>query len=196
MRDLDVRKALHSSLLSLHAEELTKTRFIDELDLCGEVRVDVAVVNGSLSGFELKSARDTLRRLPKQIELYSSMLDYSTLVVAENHLQSAVSMIPDWWGVVVAHDGPLVSLTEARGAEFNPTIDPALLVRLLWRDELLTELAQLGLDKGVKSKPRRALWERLSSEVPLETIREIVRRCLKARSGWRVDSVQSSNGAM
>ncbi|WP_197480754.1 sce7726 family protein [Rhodococcus sp. EPR-157] len=64
--------------------------------------MDVAVVNGALSGFELKSARDTLRRLPKQIEIYSRVLDHAVLVVADNHLDSAMSLVPDWWGVVSA----------------------------------------------------------------------------------------------
>jgi hypothetical protein len=193
VRDIDVRQALHKNLLGLHEHDLVNTRFVDELDLCGEVRVDVAVINGSLSGYELKSAKDTLRRLPKQIELYSKMLDYAVLVVAENHHEGAMKILPEWWGVTMALevDGIGVVLEEARHPEFNPGIDASHLARLLWRDEILEELTRLGLDKGVRSKPRRVLWDRFSSSVPLDDVRAIVRRRLKGRTTWRVDPARS-----
>jgi hypothetical protein len=63
MRDGDIRAALHAHLIVEHQEE-PDTRFLDELSLCGLVRVDVAVINGTLAGYELKSDQDTLRRLP------------------------------------------------------------------------------------------------------------------------------------
>jgi hypothetical protein len=193
VRDLDVRKALHASLQLEHASDLANTRFVDELDLCGEVRVDVAVVNGNLSGYELKSAKDTLKRLPKQVDFYSKVLDYAVLVVADNHHDGAVGMIPDWWGVTVAvadAEGS-VALEVLRVPDFNPGIDAAHLSRLLWRDEILAELTRLGLDRGVRSKPRRILWERFASSVPLDEVRDAVRRCLKARTTWRADPTRS-----
>lgn len=187
-----MRLALHRDLLSQHRHDLDNTRFVDELDLCGEVRVDVAVINGSLSGYELKSAKDTLRRLPKQVELYSKMLDYAVLVVAENHYNEAIKILPGWWGVTVAQAlEDDVFLKEVRPAEFNPKVDASYLVRLLWRDETLAELTRLGLDKGVRSKPKRVLWERFSESIPLDEVRSIVRRRLKDRTTWRADSTRS-----
>ncbi|MEW1820891.1 sce7726 family protein [Arthrobacter sp. NPDC080031] len=192
MRDIDVRRALHRDLLGQHKHDLANTRFVDELDLCGEVRVDVAVINGSLSGYELKSAKDTLRRLPKQVELYSKMLDYAVLVVAENHHGEAIKIIPEWWGVTMALAvEERISLEEVRPAEFNPQVDASYLARLLWRDEILAELTRLGLDKGVRSKPRRVLWERFSDSIPLDDVRSIVRRRLKDRTTWRADPTRS-----
>ncbi|BAS10392.1 phage-Related protein [Arthrobacter sp. Hiyo4] len=88
-------------------------------------------------------------------------------------------------------DGAGVVLEEARRAEFNPGIDAGYLSRLLWRDEILEELTCLGLDKGIRSKPRQVLWDRFSSSVPLDDVRSIVRRRLKGRSTWRVDSARS-----
>src|SRR5665647_2133318 len=85
MRDGDVRTALHEQLRGEHAHELDRTRILDELGLAGEVRVDVAVLNGSFSGYEIKSAKDTLRRLPKQVQVYSQILDFAVLVVADTH---------------------------------------------------------------------------------------------------------------
>lgn len=186
MRDRDVRHALHDSLRREHAGELESTLFVDELGLCGAVRVDVAVVNGALSGFELKSAADTLARLPKQVAIYSQVLDYSTLVVAENHLDKAARLLPTWWGCTVARThGEALWLDEIRPATFNPSIDPFALAQLLWREEALDALEGLDAAAGVRSKPRRDLWAKLVMETDLTTLRNIVRDSLKSRSGWR-----------
>ena len=68
----------------------------------GRCRVDVAVVNGSVHGNELKSDRDTLDRLSFQVQTYGKVLDRATLVVGERHAEKAIAMLPDWWGIKVA----------------------------------------------------------------------------------------------
>lgn len=186
MRDRDVRRALHGQLLEDHATELDTTLFVDELGLCGEARVDVAVVNAALSGFELKSASDTLRRFPTQVEVYSRVLDYATLVVAENHLDHALPLLPDWWGCsVVRWDGELAHLDELRPATFNPGIDAYAVAQLLWWDEAFGTLETLDAAKGMRSKPRTKLWEKLVAATELTELRDLVREHLKARTGWR-----------
>lgn len=186
MLDGDVRVALHKRLAQEHADELDDTAFIDELGLCGRVRVDVAVVNGSLSGYEVKSARDTLRRLPLQVEVYSEVLDFAELVVASNHVEHARELLPAWWGVTVAtQDQGQVVLRRDRPATRNPSVVPMSLVQLLWREEALDELEERGLSVGVRSKPRWDVWERLSTQMPLLELQDVVRRRLKARTSWR-----------
>lgn len=189
MRDADVRFALHRWLREQHASELDDTRFVDELGIAGEVRVDTAVLNGSFSGFEIKSARDTLRRLPRQVEFYSAVLDYATLVVASNHLAQARVLLPRWWGIVEAKDTELgVQLRRRRTARWNAKVDTFTLSTLLWRSEVLEELDAVGAAKGVRSKPNLALWDRLSTAVEPEVLRAIVRQRLKVRPGWRADA--------
>src|SRR6266511_802692 len=69
--DAAIRPALRERLLRRHATD-ADTVLIEELGLCrGKVRVDLALVNGSLHGFEIKSDRDSLRRLSAQVGLYS-----------------------------------------------------------------------------------------------------------------------------
>jgi hypothetical protein len=51
----------------------------------GQVFVDVAVINGEIHGYELKSERDTLERLPRQVEVYSAVLGRATLVVGASY---------------------------------------------------------------------------------------------------------------
>lgn len=187
VRDAEIRSALHARLVDQHGAG-PSTRYVDELGLCGVVRVDVAVINGTLSGYELKSDRDTLRRLPTQVTYYSRVLDHATVVVGELHFahQQLHSLVPDWWGLMVAteRDGQAV-LEEVRASRVNNGIDAGSLSQLLWKTEVLAELAALGLDDGVRSKPRRVLYQRLVDSVPLGELRAIVRRRLKAREAWR-----------
>jgi hypothetical protein len=185
MRDLDVRLALRAHLDDEHAGD-DDTLVVDELGLCGEVRVDVAVVNGSLSGYELKSARDNLRRLPRQVEIYSRVLDFATLVVAENHRHQAVEMLPAWWGVNVAREADAMTVLDVeRDGARNDAVDPMSLAQLLWREEALEELDLRGAATGVRSKPRWQVWQRLTTVVDVAELRDVVRARLKARQGWR-----------
>ncbi|GAB17286.1 hypothetical protein GOEFS_023_00040 [Gordonia effusa NBRC 100432] len=189
MRDADVRKSLHLWLRDEHRAELDATRILDEMDVAGQVRIDTVVLNGSFAGFEIKSASDTLRRLPRQIEVYSQVLDFATLVVAKNHAAKAKDLLPRWWGVIEASsvsDG--VQLRRVRKARRNATIDPMTLCTLLWRQETLSELEIRGTDAGVRSKPNRFLWERLAETVSPDELRDIVRERVKFRAGWRAET--------
>lgn len=195
MRDKDVRSALHKRLLVDHATDLDSTLFVDELSLCGEVRVDVAVVNASLSGFELKSASDTLRRLPAQVEVYSRVLDYCTIVVAENHLDRAMSVLPAWWGcIVVRWDGIEASLDELAVPALNSSIDGYSLAQLLWRDEAIEVLEELDAVRGYRTKPRKLLWQRLAQVAEIDILRPLVRNRLKARQSWRPNANSIRSG--
>jgi hypothetical protein len=194
MRDIDVRSVLCRQLSEIHDD--ANTLLISELGLCqGSVRVDVAVVNGSISGFEIKSAKDTLERLPTQCEAYSRALDYVTLVTAENHLDDALRMVPDWWGISVAVEANhSISIEENRTPERNLAVDPMALAQLLWRDEALECLKELRLAAGLTSKPRRTLWAKLAQSVPPTDLGEMVRSRLKARKGWLSAQQRVSGG--
>src|SRR5260370_10631670 len=102
MNDAELRNATRQALLAQHMGD-AETGIFDELGIQqGLARIDLAVVNGELNGFELKSDRDTLARLPEQAESYGRVFDRVTLVVEERHVRGAVDLVPDWWGVRVA----------------------------------------------------------------------------------------------
>lgn len=182
MRDLDVRQAVRRKLDLLHADD-EDTRVIEEMGIwSATARIDIAVVNGELCGFELKSAKDNLKRLPHQEQLYSQVFDRVTLVTAENHLVESLTIIPEWWGLSVAvMTSGLVRLSAERDAQENPQLRPPTLARLLWRDEALTILERHGLDRGYRSKPAAILHDRLAAELRLNDLRTEVRSALKAR---------------
>jgi hypothetical protein len=149
----------------------------------GAVRVDVAVINGKLSGYELKSNSDTLTRLPRQIEIYGKVFDHMTLVVGDRHVDEAMDVIPHWWGCMMAtmRKDLLVSLKWKRRARANPSCDPMILVRMLWKEEAIAILEKYGLAAGWRSKRSNDIGKRLLAEIPLKRLSEDIRLALKHR---------------
>lgn len=186
MRDLDIRDALRSLLIARHRAE-PDTLILDELGLCeGEVRIDLAVINGILAGYEIKSDRDTLQRLPVQADVYGRVLNEITLVVNGTHRERVTQMVPEWWGLVEAFDTDEgVELRVIREPRTNPIIDAVALAKLLWRDEVIEELRNRAINGNVLKEPRRVLWERLARAVSHEELLGIVTQRLKARGNWR-----------
>lgn len=153
----------------------------------GDSRVDIAVVNGSLWGFELKSSADRLTRLPKQSEAFSEVFDFAVLVAASSHLDRAVGLIPAWWGLIEAHtEDESMRLTERRAPRRNPSPNPHAVACLLWRPELVSILTELDAIGGVRSATRLVLVDRLVRTLPVDELGEAVRKTIKARQGWRV----------
>jgi hypothetical protein len=185
LRDFQIRSALRSTLHSLHADE-PDTAIIDELSLCeGDARVDMAVVNGSFSGYEIKSDRDTLVRLPNQLAAYELCFDTMTMVVGLRHVKQCMATLPQWWGVweaVSTEDG--VKFGCWRQPTANRKITPQRVVQLLWKAELREALQEIGAQTPTKFS-RRELWAALVSAVPPQKLFQIVRSRLRARGDWR-----------
>jgi hypothetical protein len=185
--DAEIRPALRECLLRRHANQ-PDTVLIEELGLCrGKVRVDLAVVNGSLHGFEIKSDRDSLRRLAAQVDLYSQVLDRATLVVGERFAPFATSLVPAWWGVVrVSITASGLRFTTLRRSRLNPQRNARVLAELLWAGQALALLEERSAARGMRGKPRRVLWDRVCECLSVEEIAAAVRDRLKANSGSEV----------
>jgi hypothetical protein len=184
LRDAEIRSGLRDYLLRQHATE-ADTVLIEELGLRrGKVRVDLAVVNGSLHGFEIKSDRDSLRRLSAQVDLYSQVLDRATLVVGERFAPHATSRVPTWWGLMrVSPRGCRLQFTTLRRARLNPQRNARVLAEFLWAEHALQLLEERGTARGMRGKPRRILWDRVCECLSVDEIAAAVRDRLKARSG-------------
>lgn len=185
MRDGDIRRSLHTMLWNQHGLD-GDTVIRHELGLCaGSRRVDIALVNGELTGFEIKSDEDTLSRLAGQANVYCRVFDKVVIVTGEKHLEGAMSQLPGWWGVMVAtqSDGA-ARLATVRAPQRNERVDPFSLVQLLWRDEALEELRLRGLGGGLGKKARHYLWNSLAGAVEVDELRATVRSRIKARRDW------------
>ena len=173
-------------------------RIIEEFSLEDKAtRIDIAVVNGILHGYEIKSDLDTLIRLPKQMNSYNSVFDQITLVVGAQHLYDAFNLIPDHWGVMVAktsEDGS-VYFNLIREASDNDAQQKLSIAKLLWKHEALEVLEDINSAYGYKSKSKGVIHERISSLLDLDTLKNKVRETLLlSRTDWRAGTVPVLNG--
>jgi hypothetical protein len=182
MQDSDIRGCLHSHL-RISFENDKDTIIVDELDLCsGLSRVDIAVINGQIHGYEIKSEEDTLKRLPNQIKYYNKSLEKITIAVNEIHFSKILEVIPDWWGILVIENDLTINI--ARNAQENPLIEGTSLLELLWSNELRSIAAKYDVKSKLNS-PKRKLREQLIKELTLFQISYEVRDALKLRQNWR-----------
>lgn len=186
--DRIIRTALRKNLESLHEHD-AHSKIFEEFGLThGLVRADMVVVNGCIHGYELKSDLDTLQRLPEQMRVYNTVFDRMTLVVGKHHINEAIRLIPEWWGVTLAkisESNGAISLFELRESDVNPKKDSLAIARLLWRGEALNILEELGSAEGVRSKPREFVYKRLVEILQQEDLCDRVRNRLFERTGWR-----------
>ncbi len=184
MRDSDVRAAVRNCLQAQYAAD---SRIVEEMGIwSGTVRIDIAVINGELHGFELKSERDTLARLADQAEIYNQVFDRMTLVAARRHLDKAVSKIPSWWGITTAAFDACgaVALEPIKETMRNTHTEPMQVARLLWRAEALAILEGMGLSRGYKSRTADVIAARLVEVLSATDLASEVRRALKERDDW------------
>ena len=185
--DFVIRQALTNELM-LEKLHDPSTIIVPEVEICmGYARADMMMVNGVFHGYEIKSDRDTLDRLTHQIGFYEQVFEEITIVCGEKHLEEVLKKMPSYWGVILAKydDNQQLELEKIRASNFNEYVDKYSLVQILWRQEALEELQTRGLDKGVRSKPRNAIWERLADSIDVEELFSVVRRVLKQRENWR-----------
>jgi hypothetical protein len=197
MNDQDIRTVLKAELMRRYAKD-NNTLVLDEVGIRhGAARIDLVVVNHQLHGYEIKSDRDSLKRLPDQIRAYSSIMDRVTLVVGYRHAYEALKMVPEWWGVRLAEtkkQSGTVVLSGARPARNNPKVDLDAAVALLWRGEALAILEEMGAAGGVRSKRRSEIYKRLVELSDPDLLRSRIRQQLKQRRCWRVGVQQRSCG--
>ena len=184
--DIIIRSTLKEDLKNRHAKD-KKVRIIEELGVRhGVARIDIAVVNGIMHGYEIKSDQDTLQRLPEQMNEFNAVFDKLTLVVGKSHLYEAIHIIPDWWGIMVAKIGTngQVIFHAIREPENNQEQVRISIARLLWREEALQILEERNKAKGIRSKPREFIYERLANVLDADSLKERVSTLLVSREDW------------
>ena len=193
LRDSHIRAVLLKDL---------KVRFPDKKhDLilqefgCNAARIDVAVVNGALHGFEIKSDCDTLERLDSQISEYNRIFDFMTLVSGRKLLESAKKKIPDWWGLSLAvWTSDSVSIEEIRKPKMNVSLDSSSLAEMLWKSETIKYLRQCGFKTFSAKQPVDELRSEMVRLLPQHLIASEVRSAIKRRGGSGFEWLRTQRG--
>ena len=185
--DIEIRSALHTKRLRrLRANP--GTIVVYELGLAhAKSRIDVAVINGCIHGYEIKSAKDTLDRLAAQIDIYRQTLQKLTIVAASKHVAGVMNHAPAWCGVIAADQGSRggINLHVVRIATVNPDINPVMVAHLLLRDEVIDLLSGIGYPPKDLRRPRKQLYEILCEAMTLREITVSIRGFMARRQTWR-----------
>lgn len=193
-KDQDIRAALHSKKLIRH-RQCNDTLVIDELGLShARSRIDIAVLNGTLHGYEIKSECDTLERFDVQLDTYRKALGRLTVVCSTKHLSAVLTHAPDWCGVIEARRGArgAVLFSTHRRASANPCLDREVLAQLLWRDEAFQLLRSRGIPTSDLKGPRRELYALISNLCSKEEIMSEIKAAIRQRENWRDRPVRLS----
>ena len=184
-------EAIRAALRGKHLDSVCRrsdTLVLDELGLVhSRCRVDLAVINRYVHGYEIKSAADSLRRLPDQLEVYRQALQTLTLVVDMRHLRAVVDAVPDWCGILLVRFGPRggAYFRRVRRAGPNPDLDPFKLAHLLWHCEAQTALAERGVTGRDLRAPRQHLYRLLVERVSVCELTALIRTSMVRRRSWR-----------
>jgi hypothetical protein len=190
MLDRDIREYLHRTYLQRYKQDGTSC-VVEEMGLSAHAaRIDIGVINGQLVGYEIKSDRDNLDRLPSQMQVYNQIFDLVTVICGPKHEQK----LDTWLAENFAHCGLMVTQRTEWGGELRPvrpaTQNPArnsyMIASLLWHSEAKQLLVELGVSKGLSKLRRWELWQRLALEIPdVDEMGLRVRTILKARTTWK-----------
>jgi hypothetical protein len=183
-RDLDIRRVLLHELSQTFSDPVHDL-ILEEFACRGAgARVDVAVVNGHLHGFEIKSDSDTLARLDDQAKTYGKIFDFVTLVCGQKLFPVARKVVPKWWGLRLAKqsDG-VVSITDIRQAKKNGSQDKLAIAQLLWKDEALRCLKRNGCSRVTSRNSASQVWDAAATFLELSTLTDEARASIKARGG-------------
>lgn len=87
----------HKILLGTHS--LQTASMIHEFRV-GDCKADVAILNGTATVYEVKSERDSLARLERQIAAYATVFAKVYVIAAESHISGVTDTVPDFVGIL------------------------------------------------------------------------------------------------
>lgn len=176
-----LRIVLETELEQYKLEKKLPVEIFEEFGVShGAARIDFALINEVMHGYEIKSDRDTLDRLPEQMKEYNDVFDKMTLVVGKRHLYHAIHVVPNWWGIMLAKNdiNTKVVFQEIRADRDNQKQDQVSIARLLWRKEALRILEEKNVARGFRSQTRSIIYEKLVDVIDTEALKERVRNTL------------------
>ena len=143
-------------------------------------RADLAVANGKLQAFEIKSDFDSLRRLDGQIALFASRFDKVVLVTTARFVHAATERLPSFVEVWEAsRRGGQVELRVVRRGQIREVRNRHILSSYLQKAEVASFIRSLG--REVPPAASRDELESLLEDLPVSRLRLFVLARLKQR---------------
>jgi hypothetical protein len=152
-RDEYIYKAALTKRILLGKHSLQTASMLNEFRV-GECKADIAILNGTATVYEVKSERDSLARLERQIKAYSTVFARIFVVAAESHVDAVTASVPDYVGILRLNRRHQIS-TVRDAAEFPERTSPAAIYDSIRREEARLILSLHGVK--IPAVPNTAL---------------------------------------
>jgi hypothetical protein len=182
----DIRAFIKSQIPRL-LRNGTRPFLVEEMEVCsGRARIDLAVITDGLIGIEIKGPKDDVSRLPGQAKAYSECFDHVVLVTHEALAAKAITLIPEWWGIVVGtRRGCRLRYRFLRRPQSNPNLNLEKLLTLLWRDEIDALQSELVGSTPSRRATKKTIRAELLSRIDPPVLRQASLQKLRHRTAWR-----------
>ncbi len=168
--DKDMREAL----FSYFEDSIEHIRFLEEVTM-GRSRADAIMISQKeMVGFEVKSDKDSLVRLKRQIPDYDKYFDRNYLVIGEHFENKAKEVLPSHWGIIKiwdADDNGNLMVCEIRTATNNPQNPLRKQLDFLWRDELIHIMKTFNLG-GVTKKSKKVMRDLMYKTIDIKILKD------------------------
>ncbi|MFJ3114905.1 sce7726 family protein [Pseudomonas protegens] len=143
-------------------------------------RADLALANGRLYGFEIKSEFDSLKRLPGQIESFRRHFDKVTVVAASKFVPEIVRSYPVEVGVLEVYlKSGRVTLRQVRAGRIEEVKEQQVIASLITRAEI-ERLLRLESIKFEAGSSRKALLQYIDL-ISVKKLKTFALECIKER---------------
>jgi hypothetical protein len=134
----------HKILLGRHS--LQTASMLNEFRI-GECKADLAILNGTATVYEVKSERDSLNRLERQVTAYAKVFARVYVIAAENHVGAVIGSVPEDVGILRLNSRLQIS-TLREAVDRPERVSPAAIF-----DSIRTEEARMILGSHGVSIP-------------------------------------------
>jgi hypothetical protein len=132
---------IHNILLGKHS--LNTASMLNEFRV-GECKADLAILNGTAKVYEVKSERDSLSRLERQVAAYEQVFAQVYVIAAENHVDAVIASVPEDVGILRLNGRHQIQTV--RGAANRPErTSPAAIFDSIRTDEARRILLSRGV---------------------------------------------------
>uniref|UniRef100_A0A9E7ZR64 Sce7726 family protein n=1 Tax=Bosea sp. NBC_00436 TaxID=2969620 RepID=A0A9E7ZR64_9HYPH len=142
-RDEYVYKAVltHKVLLGKHS--LRTACMLNEFRV-GSCKADLVILNGTATVYEIKSERDSLSRLERQLEAYRRVFPSVFVIAGENHVAAVMDMVGGDDGVLQLSRRHQISVLKP-AVDRPDRLDPVSMFEALRTDEAKSLLIDIGI---------------------------------------------------
>ena len=160
----------------------------DEMGIAGGSAIsDLAAISShALEGFEIKSASDTLYRLPRQIKFYNQVFNYINIITEPKYLKEVELLVPKFWGIILTKEEKNgdVTFSYQRFPVSNPFVERRKQAELIWKHEACQLLYEAGV-RGISKLRREKLWDLLSEKFTSQELKVKIYETLRKRVNWK-----------